>query len=169
MYGAMIPPVRTVSATALQAIGEITLCKATLALENTPSKQPVTTRARIRHLSIFSRILLQAPMKPIPVLCLLELARWAKLVQESQLGVVWLVTEEGCMRRTLPVFLLCLLPSLLDASQEPPPPTLPAATSPVPAIQTQPSRHPGPKTAVAFEAGEAMGLAKTAGSKCSES
>src|SRR2546429_9743655 len=117
MYGgAMIPSRKIIAAKTMQAIEKIIeVYNATLASKNAVGKQTVAARTRIRHLSIFSRILLQAPMKPIPVLCLLELARLAKLGQEPQLCVVWLVTEEGCMRRTLPVFLLCLLPSLLHA------------------------------------------------------
>src|SRR5690242_19649004 len=105
------PPVRIIPATTLQSIGEIGLHRATLALENTLGKQTVTTRTRIRHLSIFSRILLQTPLKPIPVLCLLELARWATLVQEFQLGVVWLVPEEvECVALCLFSSYACCLP-----------------------------------------------------------
>src|SRR5215471_13818519 len=65
------------------------------------------------------------------------------------------------MRRTLPVFLLlCLLPSLLHAQQQPAPTTPPAQTPAAPvttAARTAPQRRP--KIGVALEGGGAMGLA----------
>jgi len=63
------------------------------------------------------------------------------------------------MRRTLPVFLLCLLPSLLHAKQEPAPTTPPPATSAAPATSTQTKPQRRPKIGVALEGGGAMGLA----------
>src|SRR5262249_3822742 len=65
------------------------------------------------------------------------------------------------MRRTLPVFLLlCLLPSLLHAQQQPAPTTPPAQMPAAPvttAARTAPQRRP--KIGVALEGGGAMGLA----------
>src|SRR5262252_7345878 len=61
------------------------------------------------------------------------------------------------MRRTLPVFLLLLLPSLLHAQQEAAPPT-PAPQTPATTVTTTASQH-RPKIGVALEGGGAMGLA----------
>ena len=63
------------------------------------------------------------------------------------------------MRPTLPVFLLCLLPSLLHAQQEAAPTTPPAATSADPATSPQTKPQHRPKIGVALEGGGAMGLA----------
>src|SRR5690242_11426958 len=63
------------------------------------------------------------------------------------------------MRRTLPVFLLCLLPSLLHAQQEAAPPTPPATPSVSPVITTQTKPQHRPTIGVALEGGGAMGLA----------
>lgn len=63
------------------------------------------------------------------------------------------------MRRTLAVFLLYLLPSLLHAQQEAPPVMPPAQPSAAPAIApAKPAQH-RPKIGVALEGGGAMGLA----------
>src|SRR5215472_2048452 len=61
------------------------------------------------------------------------------------------------MHRTLPVFLLLLLPSLLHAQQEAAPPT-PAPQTPATTVTTTASQH-RPKIGVALEGGGAMGLA----------
>lgn len=63
------------------------------------------------------------------------------------------------MRRALPVFFSCLLPSLLYAQQEAGP-TKPAAQTPAaPAIAAAQTPQHRPKIGVALEGGGAMGLA----------
>src|SRR5690349_1082223 len=63
------------------------------------------------------------------------------------------------MRHALPVFLLCLLPSVLSAQQEAGPTTPPAQMPAVPAIAARQTRQHRPKIGVALEGGGAMGLA----------
>jgi NTE family protein len=63
------------------------------------------------------------------------------------------------MRRALPVFLLCLLPSVLYAQQEAEPTTPPVPTPAAPAIAPAKPAQRRPKIGVALEGGGAMGLA----------
>jgi NTE family protein len=63
------------------------------------------------------------------------------------------------MRRTLLVFLLCLLPSLLHAQQEAAPAPPPAQATAAPAIAASQTPQRRPKIGVALEGGGAMGLA----------
>ena len=63
------------------------------------------------------------------------------------------------MRRTLPVFLLCLLPSLLLAQQEATPTSPPVQTPAAPVSTAPKTPQHRPKIGVALEGGGAMGLA----------
>lgn len=63
------------------------------------------------------------------------------------------------MRRTLPVFVLCLLPSLLHAQQEARPTTPLAKTHAAPTMTATQTPQHRPKIGVALEGGGAMGLA----------